>query len=189
MKSLNLSRPHLIVMVGIPGSGKSFFAENFAKTFAIPIVSYNLLKNEIPQSSVLSIKRVANYILDEILKTKQTIIYNSRTNSQIERNILTRKAQNLGYELLFIWVQTDLVTAKKRSTMQSSDNKLAINSEQFDNRLKQFHFPDRTENIVVISGKHTYSSQLKIVLKYLFSTNQIEVGVNKMVTDSEKANN
>jgi len=38
MKSLQLDKPHAIVVIGIQGSGKTFFAEKFATTFKAPYI-------------------------------------------------------------------------------------------------------------------------------------------------------
>lgn len=172
MKSLSLSKPHLIIMVGIPGSGKSFFAEHFADTFKAPIVSFHRLRQELFNSPTFSknedeiINQVANCMLDEILKTGRTILYEGQTNLRTDRTLITKKSHDAGYEPLFVWVQTEPATAKKRAA-KPSVGKPALSAEKFDDKLKQFSAPHRTEKAIVISGKHTYASQLKIVLKHL----------------------
>ena len=172
MKSLSLSKPHLIIMVGIPGSGKSFFAEHFADTFKAPIVSFHRFRQELFNSPTFSkneediISQVANYMLDEIFKTGRTIVYEGRTNTRAERTLLAKKTREAGYEPLFVWVQTEPLTAKKRATKHNTD-RLAMNEAQYNTELKRFSIPHPTEKVIVISGKHTYASQLKIVLKRL----------------------
>lgn len=172
MKSLNLSKPHLIVVVGIPGSGKSSFAEHFADTFKSPIVSCDRLRDGLFKSADYNknteknISYVASDILDEVLKTDRTTVYDGHIYSRADRDQIARRSRNFGYETLFVWVQTDAETAKMRATKPGS-NKFTISPEMFDTKLNRFNAPHRTENFIVISGKHTYSSQLKIVLKYL----------------------
>ena len=81
MKPSDLSASHLVIMLGIPGAGKSFFAENFADTFQSPIISYDkLYKNlddcEFDQKSKnMIISHILKYMLEEISKTKRTIIF------------------------------------------------------------------------------------------------------------------
>jgi predicted kinase len=172
MKPLSVTKPHLIIMVGIPGSGKSFFAEHFADTFKSPIISYDNLRNKISNSPNYSngennsVRKIANYILNETLKTGRTIIFDGQSDTRIDRAQISKLARDAGYEPLIIWVQTELLTAKKRST-KLKDSKYKTNPEKFDQIYKQFNNPQITEKAVVISGKHTYSSQLKIVLKSL----------------------
>jgi len=172
MKPLSSSNPHLIIMVGIPGAGKSFFAEHFADTFKAPIVSFNKLRKTIfPEPSFSKpeddlINQISNYMLDELLKVKQSILYEGPTSTRVERISIAKKARDAGFEPLFIWVQIEPATAKKRSIKVSPDNQM-LNSDQFDIRLKRFVPPVPTEKVIVISGKHTYASQLKIVLKNL----------------------
>jgi predicted kinase len=172
MKPLILNRPHLIIMVGIPGSGKSFFAEHFAKTFRAPIISYGQLYKEFDKLPIDNkdkdsvISHVANYMLGEVLKTGLTVLYDGQIYSRTCLDLIAKKARALDYEPLFVWVQTDSATSKNRA-IKSNTDKPALTAGQFDQILKQFSPPERTKNIVVISGKHTYTSQLKIVLKYL----------------------
>lgn len=172
MKPLSVSKPHLIIMVGIPGSGKSFFAEHFADTFKAPIISFDNIRNKLSDCPTYNktedeiVKNIANYVLNETLKTGRTIIFDGQSETRIDRANIAKKSRDTGYEPLFIWVQTESLTAKKRS-MKSPDGKSKMSSDQFESRLKKFNAPHSSEKPVVISGKHTYSSQLKIVLKNL----------------------
>lgn len=168
-------------MVGIPRSGKSFFAEHFADTFKAPIISFDQLRNKIFDNPAFNddedkiICKVADHMLDEILKTKRTVIYEGQTSLRAERMAISKKARDAGYEPLFIWVQTETTAAMKRS-LQPSIEKPAIDINEFNIKLKRFSTPHKTEKAVVISGKHTYASQLKIILKHLIQprTNENE---------------
>lgn len=172
MKSLSLNKPHVIVMVGIPGSGKSFFAEQFADTFNAPLVSNGRLRDELFNEPTYSsdeqtiIRRVSDYMLDELYKTQRTFIYEGEADARIERHDIAKKARSAGYEPLFIWVQTESSTAKLR-VKKTAPGKTTISPAQFDTALKHFSAPHANEKAVVISGKHTYASQLRIVLKRL----------------------
>jgi predicted kinase len=172
MKPLSLSRPHLIVMVGIPGSGKTYFAEHFASTFRVPIVNQNKIQNEIfgslnggEQEDAIS-EQAAAIMLQEMVKTNQSVIYEGPTGSRVRRTEVARFARSVGYVPLFIWVQTDSAEASRRA-MNSRKADGYLTDEQFDYAVRHFSVPAEQEKAIVISGKHTYASQLKIVLKYL----------------------
>lgn len=170
MKALDTNKPHLIITMGIPGSGKSFFANHFAETFKAPIVSHDILHKNILLNSKTPLSNdqtdiILNHMLSEILKTGRTTVYEGKTSTRAERKELLKNAKDAGYEPLFIWVQTEPLTAKKRAVKKSSEMK--ISSDEFDLRLKRFNTPHISEKFIVISGKHTYASQLKIVLKHL----------------------
>lgn len=166
MKSLSLTQPHIILMVGVPGSGKSFFAENFAQTFNAPFVS---LEKIIPYTvDDDSAATLIQHHLDELLKTGRSIIIEGGTDTRGEREKLTRKAKAIGYETLIVWVQTDPATAKVRS-IRDSKNKVnrTLGADEYDRIAKRFTPPNNLEKPTVISGKHTYATQAKIVLKKL----------------------
>lgn len=174
MKQLSLSRPHIIVMVGIPGSGKSAFAEHFASTFGAPIISDKRMRasfrgSGIPESDLNQIVSLMQmHTLTELLKTGHTIIYDGESHSRVRRKALIDYAMKSGYEPLLVWVQTDTTTSKARflkpfRSKTSQDEA----EEKFEKQLRAFTQPNESEKYVVISGKHTYPSQLKIVLRRL----------------------
>lgn len=162
MKSLSLIKPHMIIMVGLPGSGKSFFAEKFAETFNAPFVS----QQKIGELTKENVSLLALLQLDELLKTSQSLIFEGAAHTRAERLALARKARQSGYEPLVIWVQVDALTAKDRSTASKS---ASINAEQYERISKRFTPPSGAEKPLVISGKHTYASQARVVLKKLSS--------------------
>lgn len=170
MKPSSDNKPHLLITVGIPGSGKSYFAEHFAETFKAPIVSHERIRSsvgDIDGDGILD--DCVDYMLDEMLKTGRTVVYDGPSGTRAKRMDIAQKARTAGYEPLFVWVQTDEGTAKKRAGKSSDEHKFALTNDVFDSHINRFSAPHKTEKAVVISGKHNYSSQLKIVLKNLVS--------------------
>lgn len=172
MKSLSLSQPHLIVMVGIPGSGKTFFAEKFAQTFRTPYVSHAVNLSFTGDDDTAY--DIALYQLGELLKTQQSILVEGVAETRTERAELAKKARKAGYETLFVWVQTDPVTAKNRLTKGKT---AVMSAEEYDHQVKRFTPPSAVEHPVVISGKHTYATQAKVILKKL-SAPRAEISVH-----------
>lgn len=179
MKSLSLSKPHLIVVVGIPGSGKSFFADKFAATFHAPLVSYEKIAVYLGQEAPEA-EPIARDQLDELLKTKQTIIVDGIADNRTVRSELARAAKTAGYEMLLVWVQTDPATARTRSSRKSTETYSRIlKGEEYDHAARRFVAPTAVEKPVVISGKHTYATQAKVVLKKL---SEPRANISKHVT-------
>ena len=161
MKSLSLSKPHLLITVGLPGSGKTHFAEKFSEMFGAPCISEETLKQFCADKAVS--ESLFNYQLDQLLKTNQTIVIDGKSSTRAERSELSHKAKSKGYESLLIWVQTDPQTSKTRAQKNNHTN------EAVEQAIKRFTPPNATEKVVVVSGKHTYASQAKVVLKKLSS--------------------
>ena len=173
MKPMVTSKPHIIIMVGIPGSGKTFFAEQFATTFNAPAVFVDKIRETIYTNPNYSkeqedaTNKTALYCLNEILKSGRTIVFDGSANSRSERDQIAKLSRSAGYEPLFVWVQTDISTAQSRSLKAKADRNARMTKELFDIKVSRFTNPNHTEKYVVISGKHAHSSQLRIVLKRL----------------------
>jgi predicted kinase len=159
MKQINSSSPHAIIMVGIPGAGKTFFADNFAKSFLVPILDQSIIRNH--TDSKKDSELLTSTFLGELLKTKRTLIINAESSLAKQRTALASKVRGAGYEPLFIWVQTATPDAEKRSL------KDGMSRDDFQAAVQAFQLPITKEATLVISGKHTHASQLRVVLKYL----------------------
>lgn len=162
MKPISPTIPHLIIMVGIPGAGKTTFAEKFAKTFAAPFINSGLI-TQLAETSPEIAQQISLHQLTEVLKTGKTVIYEGITTTKTSRQDLKKLANDSGYIPLLVWVQTETNEAKRRSTNRR--HKQPLSPEEFDRLVRQFKSPTQNEELVVISGKHTYTSQLKTVLK------------------------
>jgi len=165
MKPLTPNNPHAIIMLGIPGSGKSAFANRFAETFQAPIVNQALLMHTTSLSHT-AIAPVVNSFLTEIMKTNRTFLFEGTTNTKATRAALAKKLRAAHYTPLFVWVQTESIESRRRA-MKPFPQGSGLSEAEFDTAVAAFQTPTAAENAIVISGKHTYASQLKIVLKHL----------------------
>lgn len=167
MKSLSLSQPHVIVMVGIPGSGKSFFAEKFTETFHAPYLCRDKLVELVPD--VATADKITLMQLTEFLKTKQSVIVEGPTLTRAERTDISKIARRAGYDILLVWVQTDPATARLRSLKSTKNGTISSvrTPNDYDQQVKRFNAPTAQEKPVVISGMHTYATQARAVLKRL----------------------
>lgn len=152
-------------MIGIPGAGKSSFADRFADTFQAPIVSQTKYQQEYGLSEIEA-EELRNTILGEYMKTHRTVLIDGGLNGKEKREELVRRLVKAGYRPLIIWVQTDTAEAHRRATRPYPRGS-GLRDEEFDTLLELFEAPGEKEKMVVISGKHTYTSQLKIILKQL----------------------
>lgn len=161
----------MVILVGIPGSGKSFFAEKFADTFKTPLVSteqiHSALKSSLDHDQA-AYSRIVSLMVGQIVKTKQTFVYDGDTHTRASRQKLIDMSTKLGYKPLLVWVQTDTLSARLRATKSRDHGRFS--ADEFDRAVRLFQVPDSREKPVVVSGKHTFASQLRIVLSHLAST-------------------
>lgn len=161
MKSLNLTKPHLIVVVGIPGAGKTYFAEQFSAMFNAPFISTQEVETLVDNPETA--KATMNYILEKLVQTKQTLLLEGFGSSRVERHDIAAFARKKGYQPLFIWVQTEPNTAHARATKGTT----SMSRVDFEQLAEAFQPLSSSEKYMVISGKHTYASQARNVLKKL----------------------
>lgn len=174
MKSLSLSTPHIVIVVGIPGAGKTFFATQFAEMFNAPLLSADtlipLLSSPDEDDRSATASAALHAFLPELLKTGKTILLDGVGAMRVERAGLAKLAKEAGYQTLIVWVQTDTPTAKQRSLKPvRGSEKRAIDADTFERSSRKFSPPHASEKYIVLSGKHTYASQAKMLLRKLSS--------------------
>lgn len=162
MKSLRLTNPYALILVGLPGSGKTYFGEKFSETFSAPFINAGtiaLYTNTLDDAYELT-ERLAG----EMMRTSQTFIIETDMASRVRRTELSKSLRQKGYQPLIVWIQTDEPTAYQRSRKHMSD-------DEYVRRQRTFSPPHAVEHALVISGKHTYASQAKVILNYLARQN------------------
>ncbi len=175
MKPLTPASPHVIIMVGIPGAGKSAFAEKFAETFQTPILNRTKLQKDL-QLDDEQADLLVETVLKEFMKTSRTIVLEGGFDDKKHRAELIKYFTKLGFRPLVVWVQTDTIEARRRAIKPYPQGS-GMTSDEFDEVVKHFHAPQLQERAIVISGKHTYATQLKIVLKQIATNTQQKPGV------------
>ena len=196
MKQLQLTPPLLIITMGYPGSGKTFFARQFAEQYSLARVSEDVIRFELFEKPLYNtdeseiIERIIQYMLSELYKTGQTIICDGLFLTKSERLDIMNLAKKQGYRTLTVWLQTDIQTSTLRSAnrdRRNPDDKFSFNMNQstftdIKNRLQR---PDDKEQSIVISGKHAFKSQSLSVLRRITGMYADQIVVNAPMADSE----
>jgi predicted kinase len=193
MKHLQLSPPLLIITMGLPGSGKSFFARQFADLYSLPRVSEDRIRFELFEKPQFNsdeadiINRMSFYMLEQNMKTERTIICEGNFLTASERKAAEELARVNGYRMLVVWLQTDIETSAQRAAVRDRRNPdskfaFAVDRSTFSVLKNSLQRPGEKETVVVVSGKHAFKSQCLTVLRkiagiYSDSVSKGEFGV------------
>ena len=165
MKPSTSAAAHVIIMVGIPGAGKTTFAEHFADTFKAPYINPSDISDKVGIDADTT-EKVTQLLFGELLKTGRTLVYEGSTFTKDQRTAIAKFITKAGYKPLIVWVQTEPVEAKRRAA-SSKKKGGTMSAAEFKQAFTRFEPPTANEKPVVISGKHTYGTQTKSVLKRL----------------------
>jgi predicted kinase len=176
MKHLQLTPPLLLLTMGAPGAGKSYFARQFSEQHGITRVSGDRIRYELFSEPTFSLEeeaiidRILKYFVEEAMQSEQTIICDSFFLRHKERKDIYTLAKQKGYRVLTIWLQSDPATATRRATQRDrreTDSKFSFSMspqivKSMTNILER---PNESEDFLVVSGKHAFRSQNLAVLK------------------------
>lgn len=195
MNTLQLTPPLLVLTMGYPGSGKTFFARQFAESFKLAHISEDRIRFELFESPQFNqdeaeiIGRMQHYMLDEAMRTKQTLVCEGEFLSLASRQAVYTLAAQHGYRTLTVWLQTDIETSAQRAAQRdrrNPDNKysFSIDRQLFNELKSNLNRPSEKERAVVISGKHAFKSQSLTVLRKIASIYSEELAKSKPVNTS-----
>ncbi len=156
----NRSQSRAILVFGAPASGKTTFCEKFSRQFRAPY--YNL--NELETDSGFSREKQL-VILDLLAQTGANIIIEGGLDTVAERDEIKKLFRSRGYTPSLVWIQTDVSTIKSR--LKTRLKSVAKAKEAYDAKVAILEAPSEEEHPIVLSGKHTFETQLKAVLSQL----------------------
>ena len=159
-KSHSPSGQRAILVFGAPCSGKTTFSEQFAAQFNATFYDLDALKEKHNLS-----RQFILLLISEIAKTGATLIIEGGIDTEKDLRELTEVLRAAGYTPTLIWMQTDVSTIRMRlkNKLKSVEKAKTV----YDNRIKTLEAPSDAEAPIVLSGKHTYHTQLKQVLTQL----------------------
>lgn len=176
MKQLQLTPPLLILTMGYPGAGKTFFARQFADLYSLPCISEDRFRYELFEKPLFNtdeqeiIGGVLRYSLEQAMKTKSPIVCDGSYSTLAHRTVLYALAKYNEYRTLTVWVQTDARTAANRAMQRDRRNLDSKYSFNIDSKTMQrlqasLQRPSEKEVSVVISGKNAFKGQNLTVLR------------------------
>ncbi len=180
---LKTNKPVFIMLYGFPGAGKTHFANNITEHLEAAVVHSDRIRNELfeeprydaQENSI--VKHLMDYMSEEFLNAGVSVVYDMNAMRRAQRHELRELARKKHAKTILVWFQLDADTAYQRLSnrdRRTADDKYAMEYTQSEFREYTAHMqhPTLTEDYVVVSGKHTFSSQKTAFFKKL-----IEMGV------------
>ena len=146
-----------IMVFGAPCSGKTTFCEKFAARFKAPYFDLGKLVRDYKLD-----RKMLMIILEQVAKTGQMLIIEGGLDTERDRREVRQVLRKAGYTPTLVWIQTDLGTLKSR--LKFREKSVAKAKEKLDYGLNTLEAPADNEHALVLSGKHTFETQLRHIL-------------------------
>lgn len=160
MEGNKKTKPRAILVFGAPGSGKTTFCKKFSQRFQAPYYNLDTFTEQLDFDS----KQILA-LIEAVAQTKQNLILEGGLDTEADRKILRKLFKNSGYESALVWIQTDVNTIKSRLKLKLRSTNQA--KETYESRVKDMEAPSDCEKPIILSGKHTFESQLSQVLSQI----------------------
>jgi predicted kinase len=176
---ISLVRPVLICFYGFPGSGKSYVARNLAETVQMANVSGDRVRNELfenprydAQENAI-VAHLMRYMSDEFLSAGVSVVYDANAMRLSQRRVMRELARKHKADFLLVWLQIDKDSAFMRTQnrdRRTSDDRYAQpqDSSTFEYQISGMQNPENTEDYLVISGKHSFTTQKNAIVSRLY---------------------
>ena len=173
-----LTSPTLFLLVGRPGSGKTYLARHLAKQLSIPIVSMERIRQTIikkpslSQSEESTVWRVGTMLIEGYLGVGVSVIADMTANTVDQRNELLRLAHFFRVTPLIIWQQADRETAWHRCVDRQPNRRvddafsLKLTRTAFNALSRQLE-PPRHDQAIRVNGCQPVANQLVAITRNL----------------------
>ncbi len=174
------TKPILVLLYGFPGSGKSTFARHLSSELGMAHVHSDRIRHELFQKPRYDnrendvVNHIMDYMTEEFMRAKISVIYDANTPTLKDRRTLRDIARKFKFAPVLVWIQIDHESAFNRVIKRDRrkiDDKYAspIDRTTFEDLAGQMQNPGPDEDYVVISGKHTFSTQKHNIYKKLYN--------------------
>ncbi len=189
------TKPLLILLYGYPGSGKTYFARQLTQHLQAAHVHGDRIRGELfdkprydkEENEVIA--QLMDYMTGEFLNAGLSVVYDTNAMRAGQRRLLRDMARKVHAQPLLIWFQIDTESSfartQNRDRRRSDDKFAAPYDRAFFDRIAGAMQNPQSEDYIVISGKHTFATQLSAIMKRLRelgnvpSTNDVNAKVVK----------
>jgi len=162
-KSITKQKPtqaRAVLVFGAPCSGKTTFCEKFAKRFKAPYFDFGVLAHDYGLD-----RKMITLLVEQIAKTGQMLVVEGGLDTEQDRNEIRRILRNAGYVPTLVWIQTDIGTIRAR--LKNRLHSVTKAKAAYDEKIDLLEAPSDFESPIVLSGKHTFETQLRHVLSQM----------------------
>lgn len=165
------------MLYGFPGAGKTYFARQITEHLQVAHVHGDRIRGELFETPRYDkeenevITQLMDYMTGEFLNAGLSVIYDVNAVRGNQRRILREMARKHHVQPVLVWLQIDADSAYARTQTRDrrrSDDKFAGPSDRgtFERLAGSMQNP-QNEDYIVISGKHTFGTQLSALMKRL----------------------
>lgn len=195
MSKIEATKPLLILLYGYPGAGKTYFARQLTEHFKAAHVHGDRIRGDLfdhprydkEENEVIG--QLMDYMTGEFLSAGVSVIYDVNAMRAVQRRTLRDLARKVHAQPVLIWLQIDpessYVRTQSRDRRRSDDKYAGPADRATFERIAGGMQNPQNEEYIVISGKHTFDTQLSAFIKRLRelglvpSTNEVSTKVVK----------
>jgi len=179
------AKPLFIMLYGFPGAGKTYFARQLCENLQAAHVQADRIRAELfekprydSQENAI-VAQLTEYMIGEFLNAGVSIVYDANAMRASQRHAFRDMARRAGAKPILVWFQIDMESSFTRSMKRDrrkTDDRYAMPMDRstFENIVNHMQNPSTTEDYVVVSGKHLFSTQLGALMKRLHQLNLID---------------
>lgn len=194
MAKLQLNKPTLFLLYGFPGAGKSYFSRQFSDDIKAAHVQSDRIRHELftepryDKQENQIVTQLMLYMTEEFLQAGVSVLLDSNAARHAQRRQLKELANKSDAQTITIWFQIDMDSAFSRvekRDRRKADDKYSLEYDQstFEHLASGMQNPTPTEDYVVLSGKHIYTTQRNTMIKKLYDLGLLHADqtINSMV--------
>ncbi len=175
MAKLFPTKPFLLLFYGYPGAGKTYFARQLCENVQLAHVQADRIRSELfekprrDQQENAIVGQLMDYMTEEFLSAGLSVAYDMNAMRARQRQTLRNLARRCHAQPLLVWFQVDADTAFGRNFKRDrrrADDKYAAQWDRtsFESVIGGMQNPTMSEDYVVVSGKHLFSTQQSAVI-------------------------
>lgn len=165
------------MLYGFPGAGKTYFARQLCEHLQAAHIQGDRIRGELferPQYDKEEnqvITQLMDYMTGEFLSAGMSVVYDTNALRLSQRRALRELARKQKAQPLLVWLQIDhesaILRISKRDRRRSDDKfAMPIDRPVFERIVGGMQNP-QNEDYIVVSGKHTFGTQLSAFMKRL----------------------
>ncbi len=177
MSKVHPNKPLLVLLYGFPGSGKTYFSRQLCDTVQAAHVQGERIRGELFETPRYDreenqvVQHLMDYMTGEFLNAGMSVIYDTNAMRLSQRRQLRDLARKNHVQTILVWFQIDtdgaFLRASKRDRRRADDKYTPPMDRATFERVASGMQNPSNEDYVVISGKHTFTTQLSAFMKRL----------------------